>query len=96
MYYVPCCYKTLFAGLICPIPNLPFLCVINNFFFSSIQIFGAVEEEQAIGFPVAGKSAAANVRHIICDLLCNLLTLVAFCNVVKIDSYLLKVREMFQ
>ena len=43
-----------------------------------MQIFGAVEEEQAIGFPVAGKTAAANVRHIICDLLCNLLTLVAF------------------
>ena len=29
-----------------------------------IQIFGAIEEEQAIGFPVAGKSAAANVRHL--------------------------------
>ena len=38
------------------------------FFFSSIQIFGAIEEEQAIGFPVAGSTAAANVRYmIICD-----------------------------
>ena len=37
-------------------------------FFSSIQVFGAIDEEQAIGFPVAGSTAAANVRHsIICD-----------------------------
>ena len=27
-----------------------------------MQIFGAIDEEQAIGFPVAGKTAAANVR----------------------------------
>ena len=30
-----------------------------------MQIFGAIDEEQAIGFPVAGKTAAANVRHLI-------------------------------
>lgn len=30
--------------------------------FLPMQIFGAIDEEQAIGFPVAGKTAAANVR----------------------------------
>jgi len=32
-------------------------------FFFSIQIFGAIEEEQALGFPVAGSTTAANVRR---------------------------------
>ena len=26
-------------------------------------MFGAIDEDQAIGFPVAGKNAAANVRY---------------------------------
>ena len=26
-------------------------------------MFGAIDEDQALGFPVAGKNAAANVRY---------------------------------
>ena len=29
-----------------------------------MQVFGAIDEDQTIGFPVAGKNAAANVRYI--------------------------------
>ena len=46
--------------------------------FLPLQIFGAIDEEQAIGFPVAGKTAAANVR----------LSLVVFFIVLLIKSFL--------
>lgn len=47
-------------------PNHQALDGIAKYLTRMLKIFGAIDEEQAIGFPVAGKNAAANVRSQCC------------------------------
>ena len=43
-------------------------------------MFGAIDEDQALGFPVAGKNAAANVRYEL-KFIFQLIKKKTFCNV---------------
>ena len=43
-------------------PNHQALEMVAKYLTHMLKIFGTIDEEQAIGFPVAGKNAAENVR----------------------------------
>ena len=43
-------------------PNHQLLEGIAKYLTHMLKVFGAIDEDQAIGFPVAGKNSAANVR----------------------------------
>ena len=44
-------------------PNHQVLEGIAKYLTHMLKVFGAIDEEQVIGFPVAGKNATANVRY---------------------------------
>ena len=43
-------------------PNHQLLEGVAKYLTHMLKVFGAIDEEQSIGFPAAGKNAAANVR----------------------------------
>ena len=43
-------------------PNHQLLEGVAKYLTHMLKVFGAIDEEQALGFPAAGKNAAANVR----------------------------------